>query len=168
MKSFAEQVGVAAPVLFEDVSQGVGFCLAHNACAAAVPQVLDDHGGGGVGGDEQDFERWFFGFLGKGLAQFVIGHEEFVVGEFLAVLLDGELVFLKEGFVDGVAQLLGKGEGRLATGSGGDDEGEEVRVGGASVVHALDAGQATGKDSEGAGEENVTFPWVIECLTTFE
>ena len=113
--------------------------------------MLDDHGGGGVGGMNRTLKGGFR-VPGEGSCPVCTGHEEFVVGEFLAVLLDGEPVFLKEGFVDGVAQLFGKGEGRLATGSGGDDEGEEVRVGGASVVHALDAGQATGKDSEGAGE----------------
>jgi hypothetical protein len=42
--------------LFKDVAEGVGFGLAHDARAAAVPQVLDDHRRGGVGGDEEDFE----------------------------------------------------------------------------------------------------------------
>ena len=168
MEGFAEQVGVAAPVLFEDVAEGVSFGLTHDAGTAVIPQVFDDHGGGGIGRDEQDFEGWLFRFLGQRFTPFVVGHEEFVVGEFLAVLLHGEVVFFEQGFVDGVAELFGKGEGGFAAGCGGDDEGEQVRVGGSAVVHALDAGEAAGENGEGAGEEYVPFTGIVEGLAAFE
>ena len=168
MKSLSEQVGVAAPVLFEHVAQCVGFGLAHDAGAAVVTQVFDDHGGGGVGGDEEDFEGWLFGFLGQRFAPFVVGQEEFVIGEFLAVLLHGDVVFFEQGFVDGVAELFGEGEGRFAAGGGSDDEGEEVRVGGASVIYTFDAGETTGKDGKGACEEDVPFTGILEGLAAFE
>lgn len=70
--------------------------------------------------------------------------------------------------MDSVAELLGKSKGRLATGGTGDDESKEVRVDGASVVHALDAGKTAGKYGESTCEEDVTSPWVVKGLTAFQ